>query len=1234
MSESPKLWGEVLLFFLLLPGVSFAASGKSSGTPPVRILPVVDATDIRFTHVTSSEGQPHSRIANIVQDDTGFLWLTTQDGAQRFDGYHFREFRHDPNDPNSISGSDSLTLFKDHSGKLWISTDQGIDRFDPVTEKFTKFKSEPNSPVNFNGVIFDVNQSRDGTIWLISEYGLIRLNPDTGTAIEFHNRPGDPTSLSSDHVRGTFEERDGTFWVATTEGLDVLNRQTGKVTKHIPYPPDFPRPGTFNPYLWVSLCQDHQDVLWITLSYGYGLASLDRKHDRLQFYSLNGAGTDNDLQSGARAMYEDEDGTLWIGTTAGGLLKLGRDRTRFRRYRNDPGDPDSLSSDQINSLFEDRERNMWVGTTGGWVNRFSLRPLPFRRYKHAAGNPNSLDSNYASAVFQDSRGMIWVGSMRVLTEIDPRTGRYTFFRKAGGPGNLSSTWIISITEDRAGYLWFGTIGGGLNRYDPKSGKFKAFEHDPKDPQSLSHNTVLTLHVDHSGILWAGTEDGLDAFDVKTKTFRTYKPAISGNLRYRAITDDPAGGLWLGTLYTGVQHLDPSTGHFRVYMHSSEPGSLSDNQVNAVCVDRSGVLWVGTTTGLNRFDPATQRFQLYDVRDGLPNSNIALIVEDNGGELWLGTNNGLSRFDPRTHSVRNYSVSDGILGNEFYNYASSYKSSTGEIFLNNYAGVISFFPKDVVDNPYVPPVVLTDFQLFSKPVPIGGRSPLQESISFTKSLVLNHSQSIFSFEFAALSYANPDRNRYRYMLEGLETKWNETDASRRFVTYTTLPPGDYVFRVQGSNNRGVWNLAGAEVKIHILPPWWRTWWFRSASVGFIVAMAWFIYFVRVRDVKRRNIELVRLNQELQESESKLAEAQSIAHVGHWDYYADRGSVSWSEEVYHISGMKPAPDAIPVETLRQLVPPEDWPILEKTREEIAAGADQFELGFHLEQPGGRLRFVHVRGFVLRYSSGQLERAYGTVQDITERKEAEDEVQRLYREMEQRVIERTSQLASVNRELEAFTSSVSHDLRAPLRHIAAFSKILMNDYGSQIPDTAHDLLGRIEKGIVRMGRLIDDLLDLSRLTRQEMQFGPVNLDELVREVIEDLEPDYKDRNINWRVEHLPTVKGDPSLLRQVFHNLIANALKFTQRRPCAQIEIGEEQRNGTRAIYVRDNGVGFDMKYAGKLFGVFQRLHRADEFEGTGVGLVTVQRILQRHGGRIWAEAELDKGATFYFTCNNQG
>jgi signal transduction histidine kinase/ligand-binding sensor domain-containing protein/CheY-like chemotaxis protein len=824
-----------------------AGGGIGDSDHPVR-LPVVDATDLRFTRVSFEKGPSHSRVGEIVQDDQGFLWFGTHNGLQRYDGYRFRQYRHDPADPNTLAGTNIYVLFKDRAGKLWIGSDTYLDRFDPATEVFQHFQPEPGT---FEGWVSHITEDRQGILWLSTNHGLNRLDPITWKTVRYQHQDGDPASLSGNSVRASLEGKDGTFWVATTEGLDIFDRHAGKVVQHYSLPA---RTAAERPHSEVSLCEDRAGTVWVAFSFGVGLAAVDRGANRLVYYSFGAESSDRAPLPGIRTIYEDEDGTLWLGTASNGVLKLARDRRAFVRYRNDPSDPTSLSSDQVVAMLEDHEGNVWVGTTGGGANRFQRKPLPFTRYRHEPGNPNSLDTDYTSAIHEDRSGYMWVGSMRALTRIDRRTGQFVFFRKAGGPGNLSNTWVISIAEDRSGYLWFGTIDGGLNRYDPRSGQFNAYRHDPADPHSLCNDTVLALFVDHNDAVWAGTEDGLCRLDPRDGRFQTFRAEGDGRNRYRAITEDSRGGLWLGTLETGMRRLDPTTGRFTIYTHSPARDALSSPQVNAVLVDRSGTVWAGTENGLGRMDAASGKFTTYYERDGLPSSTINSILEDAAGDLWLSTSSGLSRYDPRTRTFKNFYANDGLLGGEFYNYASAYRSPAGEMFFNSYAGVITFYPDRVVEKPVDPPVVLTDFLLFGKPVSIGGASPLSQSISFTRAITLSHLQNIFSLEFSALSFSSPEGNRYRYKLEGLEREWNEADSAHRSATYTTLAPGHYVFRVQGRVNRGEWGSRGAGIRIEILPPWWGTWWFRTIFIAFSLLSLGSLYHFRLRTIERRNRDL--------------------------------------------------------------------------------------------------------------------------------------------------------------------------------------------------------------------------------------------------------------------------------------------------------------------------------------------------------------------------------------------
>ena len=787
-------------------------------------LPVVDGHDVRFTHVFFGRGPAHSRAHRIIQDHQGFLWLATADRLQRYDGYDAREYARGPTDPNVFIQS----LFNDRSGTLWVARDRGIgldkvpfgslDRYDSATGTFAPVP--PHNPW-FQAPINDITQDRDGALWFSTSDGLIRMDPATGRTVSYQHRPGDPASLTGNLVRSALEARDGTFWIASSGGLDLFDRTTAKVTQHIPLPEDLP--ASRAEALVIRLYEDHAKVLWAVLSYGYGLARVDRQAGKLIFYSLDGTRTDDPARSGARAIQEDRSGALWIGTAFNGILKFEPDRTRFTRYRNNPSDPESLGGDAILDMLLDREGNMWLGTNDAGVDRFPTRSLPFKRYRHESGNPNSLDTDYTTTVFQDSRGVLWIGSRRALGSLDRKTGRMAFHRNTGGPGELSDPWVHSVAEDQSGHLWFGTLNGGLNRLNRSSGKFDVYRHNPVDAHSLSDNRVLKVFLDNKGVLWAGTEKGLDAFDESAGSFHHY---LDG-LRIRDIAQDAQGVLWIAARATGLVRLDPVTGEFRVY-------HMSSDKAWAVTVDQGGMIWVGTENGLNRFDPAAQSLSTYYESDGLPDNGISHILEDEMGDLWVSTHNGLSRFNPRAKTFKNYYVSDGLSGNEFYDNSSSFKSPDGEMFFSANGGVTSFHPRDIVDDTTVAPVVITDFKIFGK------ESPLRTD--------LPHWQNVLTFEFSTLSYISPERNRYRYRLDPVEKKWNESQGDRRLITYT-LSPGEYSFLVQGSNSRDVWNERGASVHFVILPPWWSTWGFRTIVIGTVLVAFAYAYSLHLQQIKR-------------------------------------------------------------------------------------------------------------------------------------------------------------------------------------------------------------------------------------------------------------------------------------------------------------------------------------------------------------------------------------------------
>ena len=812
--------------------------------PHTIILPVVDGKGIRFTRLSTENGLSQTMVWQIAQDDQGFMWFGTQYGLNRYDGYKFKVFRHVPGVASSLSGVYIYSLFKDRSGTLWVGCDDFLDKFDPVTETFTHYRIDAEVSQGETVPVTTISQDHMGMLWLGTRKGLYRFDPSTGQIICYRHDPNNPFSLSNDEIRTTGEDREGTFWVGTHEGLDAFDRDTGKVTLHIPLQNLAP----------TSFYEDRFGVFWIFQITGGGLAVFDRKTNTVTRYSFHHGHLSDALLTGVMTALEDRDGTLWFGTYGDGLVRFDRQSRKFIRYRNDPSNPDSLGEDNVITLFQDREGDIWTGMFMMAPNRFSTRPPLFEKFKHEPGSPNSLSGTMVNGIYEDRERILWISTIDALNRIDRKTGQYTFYR-AAGPG--VSPRPIAIVEDRSGFLWLGSDSHGLTRFDPKTGAFKTFLHSPTDRFSLSNNIVNRLLIDHTGTLWATTFDGLDRLDPATSHFTVYKPnKTSGALIDIEVKEDRQGALWVGTHSSGLQRFDPTTGQFTVYQHNAnDPASMSNNRVNSVHFDQSGTIWVGTQDGLDKFDPKTGRFKTYNEEDGLSGNVVSCILEDERGNLWMSTNNGLSKFDPLRKTFKNYYTADGLPGADLTGWGACYKSSTGEMFFGGFSGGTAFYPDNVVDSSYIPPVVLTDFRLFDRPVTVRSNSTLSKAIEFTNTLSLSHNQNVFSLEFSALSYFNPATNRYRYKLDGLDHEWHEVGSNQRLVTYTTLPAGSYTFHVQAATSRGAWSEPGVQLAVEILPPWWNTWWSHASWMSAVLALLWVLYRYHLHQIAQEfNVRL--------------------------------------------------------------------------------------------------------------------------------------------------------------------------------------------------------------------------------------------------------------------------------------------------------------------------------------------------------------------------------------------
>jgi ligand-binding sensor domain-containing protein/signal transduction histidine kinase len=808
--------------------------------------------DLKFTHLTTNDGLSQGYVVAILQDQRGFMWFATRDGLNRYDGNAFVVYKNNPNDTGSLSSNFLQDLMQDDHGYLWIATNTGVNKFDPRTERCTRYLHDSGNPNSLGGAsVKSIAQDSRGSLWFGTEDGgLDKLDPTTGTFTHYRN---DSDGHFVGRISQVIEDKHHEIWFVGERGLFHLNQQTGQITRP---------PATRNGLSADSVHEDETGKLWMLVdSPVVGLAKYDREAERLTTYPLGArdVGVLATTSSGGSlngTLLADGQKGLWVPSSQGLYYFDQRSEHFTFRFQHNETDSDSLDSNAIFSVYRDRGGVLWVGTENSGLNILDFRQEQFGRLMHRPADPGSLSPGRVKAIYQDPNGVLWVGLFpRALDRFDRKTGKITHYVPTPGDqtGFGEGTNVNSMYKDTAGSLWVGGGGSGLVRFDERTGRFKHYRHNPEDPNSLISDNVYTLFGDTNGQMWVGQVGGLSRFDPARDGFTNYRPVpdrpASLENTVWVIDQDRSGTLWLGTWGGTLVRSDDQAKTFANYTpdpHS--PDKLNGGGINTLHEDRTGTLWVGAMDGLYRFNRQSGTFTRYTENQGLPSSTIRCILEDGRGGLWLSTQKGISGFDPQKKTFRNYDASDGLQSNEFS--TGCYQAPNGEMFFGGSNGLNAFFPENVGDNPYVPPVVITSFKIFNESVPIGPKSVLKNAIPYVGSVTLPYSDNVFSFEFAALSYANSHKNRYRYKLEHFEPGWNEVDSKQRLATYTNLDPGKYVFRVQGSNNDGIWNEQGVSLTVVITPPWWSANWFRILCAVLVVTLLLAAYQWRLQQLHQQ------------------------------------------------------------------------------------------------------------------------------------------------------------------------------------------------------------------------------------------------------------------------------------------------------------------------------------------------------------------------------------------------
>ena len=718
-------------------------------------------------------------------------------------------------------------------------------------------------------------EDHNGQIWIGTEGGLSCYNPETNVFQTYLPDPDDPSSLGDFIIHDIYEDSRNQLWIATEEGgVNRFNRSTQSFTRFRHESIDPSKSGTS---AVITLCEDQWGNLWIG-TWGDGLQRLDINAQRFKSVTLISLGKEPYTSEIITKLLIDPSDRLWICTYDAGLFSLPQIPRNpvlqgigdIQHYLYDPHDETGIQSNALWAVYVDRTGVVWIGNENGGINKSDTKQSNILHYRSGISEPNSLSNNHVTSFYEDGFGSIWIGTrFGGLNRFDPARDHFQVSRQMSDQTNgPASDAILCLTGSKE-YLWIGTDGSGLDRFNIKSGRFDHFKHDDQDSSTLGEDAVFSLYLDKSNRLWIGTwGGGLSRLNPDGRTFTRY-PVDRSNNRLNVVTsiaEDPSGALWLGTYGKGLVHFDPRTEKMRFFRNDeSDSLSLGHDNINTLYVSQRGTLWIGTMgAGLNFMeyyqpDSGIARFGRYDQGDGLPDNIIECVIEDDNGLLWLGTSHGIARLNPATGEIRNFDRNDGF-GQDIFYHESVMRACNGLLYFGGINGFNVFHPSNISYNPFIPPVVITQFQIFNESVGpnTAGKNRLDRSIFITDNLTLSYRDNVFSFEFAALDYSCAQKNQYAYMMEGFDRDWRHTDADRRFATYTNLPHGEYTFRVIASNNHGLWNEAGTAIRLKITPPFWQTNWMMVIYIGLILGAILLIRMaVQVRERNRAQMEMKRL-----------------------------------------------------------------------------------------------------------------------------------------------------------------------------------------------------------------------------------------------------------------------------------------------------------------------------------------------------------------------------------------
>ena len=820
--------------------------------------------NLRFNTFTLEDGLSQNTIEHITQDAKGFLWFATQDGLNRFDGYRFHTFVNNEDDPYSIATNWVYSCLYKSDEKLWLGTGgKGLDMLDLKTERFSHFPILlPNN--NLGGNIYAIcDGSSDSLLWLGTEYGLYKFNITTKKFSKLDYPKNLNLSQESNHILTIELVANKQLWLGTRNGLFIFDLPSEKFV-HVINANNYPDGLQHKQVSSIHYTAQYNEV-WIG-TYG-GLDIYNLNDSSFSHFNKSDNNSISRLpDSRVEKVFQDKKGSFWIGTYHG-LSKVTRyssSQLTFNNYFAGNGLRFRLTNDRISEFFEDHTASIWIGTYFGGLNKYDESCNRFGLYSVQPQKRYSLTDNIIRSVVKDSMGNIWVGTNKGLNLINSQTQEVTIFSKSNTIG-LSSNIIRSLAfskDDKL--LWIGTGESGLNVMNLATKRVQNVPIKNNTGELLKHLDIRSVGEDSNGFLWIGTDlHGLLKYHISTKkwTQYTHQTNVANSITSDKITSlfiDEKDRVWIGT-WQGLNYIDTGSEKFYSFTQEQNP-SLSSNFIKTIWKDNDGQIWLGTAgVGLNQLvDINTGTFKTYTTANGLPNNLIYGILGDSSGKLWLSTNRGISSFNPSQNTFRNYNIRDGLQDYEF-NTGAYHRAPDGQLFFGGINGLNAFYPDSLKENQTLPTPSITNIKLFHQNIPIAQKQSdtvftLATASPYVDTIRLDYSQNVITIEYSAMHFADLRKNQYQYQLENFDPTFITAEKDEHFVTYTSLSPGTYIFKLKASNNDGVWGTHIAQLVIEIAAPFWLTTWFFILVALAIIGIFLIIYKIRLRAIKIKNEKL--------------------------------------------------------------------------------------------------------------------------------------------------------------------------------------------------------------------------------------------------------------------------------------------------------------------------------------------------------------------------------------------